>query len=335
MASPDRLLQLFHAYREQDDSSFRRAAEALISEEVMANHHALASQLQKALGPSRNGGKLTKLRQLRAEERTENGLLFFPRIGSEDMRVLFCPETKQQVHRVLEEHRQRLRLAEHGYLPKSKLLFWGPPGCGKTLSARFLSQQLGLPLGVLRLSAAVSYYLGETASRIQQAFDLAASRPMVLFLDEIDAIAKDRDEGNDIGELKRVVNSLLQAMDGFQSSHSVLLAASNHQYLLDDAAWRRFDAIIHFPLPGASERAKFLSNLLNGVVVSGSLASAIKATEGLSFADIEKAAVDAIKTMILSDRRELQASDVLDEVKAIKTTTAKARRRAPRMDIEL
>ena len=165
MANPDRLLQLFHAYREQNDTSFRRAAEALISEEVMANHHALASELQKALGPSRNGGaRMSRLRSLRSEQQATDGLLFFPRIGSENMAAsFFCPETEVQISRVLEEQRQRLKLAEHGYRPKSRILLWGPPGCGKTLAARYLAQQLGLPLAILRLSAAVSYYLGETA----------------------------------------------------------------------------------------------------------------------------------------------------------------------------
>jgi len=335
VANPDRLLQLFHAYREQNDSSFRRAAEALISEEVMANHHSLANELQKALGPARNGGgRISKLKPLHAESKASDALLFFPRIGAEDMRIVLCPETEAQISRVFEEQRQRLKLAEHGYRPKSRLLLWGAPGCGKTLCARYIAQQLGLPLGVLRLSAAVSFYLGETSSRIQQAFDTAESVPMVLFLDEIDAIAKNRDDSNDIGELKRVVNSLLQAMDAFQNPHSLLVAASNHQYLLDDAAWRRFDAIIHFPLPGVEERSRFIAFLLNGVRVSGSITPAVKASQDLSFADIEKAVIDAIKAMILADRRDLKTGDILAELKTIKITTAEARRRAPRLHFE-
>ena len=335
MPNPDRLLQLFHAYREQNDTSFRRAAEAIIAEEVMANHHTLASQLQKALGPSRNGnGKHHELRSLRAMNRPADDLLFFPPVGSEDMHVHLCPGTQAQITRVLDEHRNRLKLAEHGYRPKSRLLLWGAPGCGKSLTARYLAQQLGMPLGILRLSAAVSYYLGETSVRLQQAFDTAANTPMVLFLDEIDALAKNRDDDNDIGELKRVVNSLLQAMDGFGDTRSILVAASNHQHLLDDAAWRRFDAIIHFPLPGAAERSKFLNRLLNGARVTGSIVSAARAAKGLSFADIEKAVVEAMKTMILAGLSEISASNIAAEIRTVKTTTVEARRHAPRSDRE-
>lgn len=333
MPNPERLLQLFHAYREQNDTSFRRAAEAIIADEATANHHSLANQLQKALGPSRNGHKPHSLRPLHGERRSDD-LLFFPPVGTEDMHVLFSPETQAQITRILEEHRQRLRLAEHGFRPKSRLLLWGPPGCGKSLTARFLAQQLGMPLGVLRLSAAVSYYLGETSVRLQQAFDTAAATPMVLFFDEIDAVAKNRDDSNDIGELKRVVNSLLQAMDGFSSTRSILVAASNHQHLLDDAAWRRFDAIIHFPLPAAEERSKLLGRLLNGVRVSGPLTAAVRASKGLSFADIEKAVIEAVKTMILSDSSEINTHDVTAEIKTLKSATVRARRQAPGSDRE-
>jgi SpoVK/Ycf46/Vps4 family AAA+-type ATPase len=331
VANPDRLVQLFRAYRDQNDTSFRRAAEAIISEEVMANHHGLASELLKALGPTPNGGgRPNSLRPLHIDRGASESLLSFPRITPEEMRVVFCPDTERQVARVLEEYRQRLKLAEHGYRPKVRLLLWGPPGCGKTLTARYLAQQLGLRLGVVRLSATISMYLGETAARVQQAFDAAAETPMVLFFDEFDTVAKDRDDGNDVGELKRVVNSLLQALDGFEDARSLLVAASNHQYLLDDAAWRRFDAIIRFPLPGPGERAAFMARLLNGVNFSGSLAAAVKASEGLSFADVERSVTEAVKTMILAGRSEIKAGDVAAEVKALKSSLTEARRINPR-----
>ncbi len=332
VANTDRLLQLFHAYREQNDTLFRRAAEALIAEEVMANHHGEASELRKALGPSRNGGggRMNGLRPLHGDRAAAEGLLSFPRITPEEMRVIFLPETEKQVTRVLEEHRQRLKLAEHGFRPKTRLLLWGPPGCGKTLTARYLAQQLGLPLGIVRLSATISMYLGETSARIQAAFDAASHTPMVLFFDEADAVAKDRDDSNDVGELKRVVNSLLQAIDGFDDARSLVVAASNHQYLLDDAAWRRFDAIIQFPLPGPAERDTHMQRLLNGVKVSGSLAAAVKASDGLSFADVERAVTEAVKSMILSDQQEIRGTDLAAEVKSLKSTFTEAQHRIPR-----
>jgi AAA+ superfamily predicted ATPase len=134
-----------------------------------------------------------------------------------------------------------------------------------------LAHELGLPVGVVRLNAVISSFLGDTASHLHRVFNLANTTPMVLLLDEVDAVGKNRDDPNDVGELKRVVNSLLQAMDTFDSSKSIIIAASNHQYLLDPALWRRFDALIEFPLPGKTEREIYLQRLLNGVEFDGSL----------------------------------------------------------------
>jgi SpoVK/Ycf46/Vps4 family AAA+-type ATPase len=236
-------------------------------------------------------------------------------------------DTRSRIARVVEEQTNRLKLAEHGYLPKSRLLFWGPPGCGKTLAAHYLSYQLGLPLGVLRISATISSFLGETASRIQQAFDAARQSPMILLLDEVDAIAKDRDDENDVGELKRVVNSLLQALDSFRDGKSILVAASNHQYLLDSAVWRRFDTFIRFSLPGEAARAEFMAQLLSGVRLSGSLGAPTKASRRLSYAEIERAVTEAVKTMILTGRDELRSTEVTEELNSIRKLLSQARKR--------
>jgi SpoVK/Ycf46/Vps4 family AAA+-type ATPase len=135
---------------------------------------------------------------------------------------------------------------------------------------------------------------------------------MVLLLDEADAIAKDRDDRNDVGELKRVVNSLLQAMDTFQSADSIVIAASNHQYLLDEALWRRFDDVVVFPMPSGEQLKAMLHFLLNGVKVTGSLDSVVRKLSGLSFGQVEKGTVESIKTMILENRSELRAAELSD-----------------------
>lgn len=331
VATHDRLLQLFQAFREHNEPSFRRAAEAIISDELAANHHGQARELQQALGASRNGSNPANgFRAIPKDRRGSDDILFHPKPPSDPALIVLEAEAQRAISRVLDEHNHRLKLAAHGYQPKSKLLFWGPPGCGKTLAAHFVAQQLGLPLAVLRLSATVSSYLGETAARIQHAFDAATRSPMVLFFDEIEALAKDRDDENDVGELKRVVNTFLQAMDGFQNTKSLLVAASNHQYLLDTALWRRFDKVIQFPIPGAEVRESYLRRLLSGVHVTGSLGPAVRAAECLSFADIERAVTEAVKSMVLADRDDLKGSEIADEVKALKGAIANAKQRLPR-----
>lgn len=312
----ERLLALFRAFRERDDEAFHRAAEAIIADELTANHHAQARDLRKALTSNgaerplhRNGTGLTVLpKDRRYGEPLVN--VIEPRIDAS--RVILSQETRTQIDRVVEEHSQRLKLAKYGYLPKSKLLFWGPPGCGKTLTSHFIASTLGLPLGIVRLNTLITSFLGETASHIQRVFDLAQTTPMVLLLDEADAIAKDRDDRNDVGELKRVVNSLLQAMDTFQSADSIVIAASNHQYLLDEALWRRFDDVVVFPMPSGEQLKAMLHVLLNGVTVTGSLDSVVRKLSGLSFGQVEKGTVESIKTMILENRSELRASELSD-----------------------
>lgn len=325
----ERLITLFHAYRERNEDAFYRAAEAVIADEVAANHHAEARELRSAL---------RAVREERPSPRPANGLSILPkdRKNGESLvtlvephfdvnRVMLDRESRIQIDRVLAEHFQRGKLGASGYRPKSKLLFWGPPGCGKTLTAHLIASELQLPLGVVRLNSLITSFLGETASNIQRVFDLAQSTSMVLLIDEADAIAKDRDDSNDVGELKRVVNSLLQAMDTFTASGSIVIAASNHQYLLDDALWRRFDDVVFFPPPSPALVKKFLQDRLNGVKISGEFDMIVKSAASLSFAEIERGVVEAIKTMILSDRVEMRSADVAAQFKAHRNLLKRAR----------
>ena len=318
--------KLFQAFKDHDESAFYRTAEALIENELATNHHALASDLQKALGNrplkqiAQNGLKL-----LPKDRRSGEELVVLEESFIDSTQIVLNQITKAKIDRVLDEHRKRQQLAKYGYLPKTKLLFWGSPGCGKTFTAKYLAYELGLPIGVLRLSAVISSFLGDTASHLQRVFNLANTTPMVLLLDEVDAVGKNRDDPNDVGELKRVVNSLLQAMDSFDSSKSVVIAASNHQYLLDPALWRRFDDLIEFPAPNKAERDIYLQHLLNGVHFDGSLEYVAKNMNSLSYADIQHIIVEAIKTMILEGREKLQSQDISEQLKAFKKSTSEAK----------
>ncbi|MBD2600165.1 AAA family ATPase [Microcystis viridis] len=326
MIAEKQLKRLFQAFKERDDVAFYRAAESLIADELAANHHALAQELQQVLGKQplkqipQNG-----LRLLPKDRRSGEDLVILEESSIDSTQIVFNQETKAKIERVLDEHRQRQKLAKYGYLPKTKLLFWGPPGCGKTFTAKYLAYELGLPVGLLKLSAVISSFLGDTASHLQRVFNLANTTPMVLLLDEVDAVGKNRDDPNDVGELKRVVNSLLQAMDSFDSSKSIVIAASNHQYLLDPALWRRFDDLIEFSLPTKTERELYLQSLLNGVYFDGSLEYIAKNMSSLSYADIQRITIEAIKTMILEGREQLQSQDISEQLKAFKKASSEAR----------
>ncbi|MDQ5827071.1 MAG: ATP-binding protein [Chloroflexota bacterium] len=325
------LIKLFEAYREGDDPAFHKTAESIIAEELAANHQGFAKELKKAIGNGHSGkpARAGDLMVLPKDRRDGEELVRLQKSLVDSTKIILAKETGGKVKRALDEHRHRNQLAAYGYNPKSKLLFWGPPGCGKTYTAFYLAHELGLPMGVIRLNALVSSFLGDTAFHLQKIFDFASSTPMVLLLDEVDAIGKERDDRNEVGELKRVVNSLLQALDTFNQGTSIIIAASNHQYLLDEALWRRFDDVVNFPIPAEAERVVHLSRLLSGVDFAGSPRVLARKMEAFSFADINRVVGEAVKTMILEGRRQLTNKDVVGQIDSYKKGIAHAKAGPP------
>lgn len=199
---------------------------------------------------------------------------------------------------VRERHRQQ-ELILAGLSPSKSLLLKGPPGVGKTLAASWIARELGVPLLTLDLSAVMSSYLGRTGKNIRHVLEYAKSVQSVLLLDEIDAIAKRRDDAGELGELKRLVTVLLQEIDDWPE-HGVLLAATNHEELLDPAAFRRFDRIIDFPLPDMSERRALIEQLLVDANVDATILSLVSATlNKASFSDVARFVSHAHRQAVL------------------------------------
>jgi SpoVK/Ycf46/Vps4 family AAA+-type ATPase len=181
------------------------------------------------------------------------------------------------------------------------------------MTASLIASELQMPLGILNLPSIVSSLFGGTSTQLKSVFDLAESQRIVILLDEFDTLAKERDDDRDIGESKRIVNTLLQLMERFSSSRSVIIAATNHQYALDEAVWRRFDDVVHFPLPTEQQRQVLLRQLLSGVRYAGSVLDSSKAMQGLSHADISKITTEALRTMVLESRERLNLADIKAE----------------------
>lgn len=186
-------------------------------------------------------------------------------------------------------------LLREGLAPARMLLFCGQPGVGKTLAAHWIAQELKLPLLTLNLATVMSSYLGKTGNNLKAVFDHATSRPCVLLLDEFDAIAKRRDDDSDVGELKRLVNVLLQALDDWPAN-ALLVAATNHGDLLDPAVWRRFDHVLHFEPPSAELIARYLGDLPIADAACQALANLL---QGESFSTIGQLILAARKTVLL------------------------------------
>lgn len=223
-----------------------------------------------------------------------------------------------EINEFINGFERRAELQELNLDHYNKLLLYGKPGTGKTSLAQKISNELGLPLVTARLDALVSSLLGNTSKNIRKIFDYAQKQPCVLFLDEFDVIAKIRDDKNELGELKRVVNSLLQNIDTFDSD-SILIAATNHQFLLDPAVWRRFNKVIEMPLPSENIRKQLLIDYeieLNNDYSEDNkkLENLIKLTENLSPSEINTLLINVAKKAVLSGTSEILYTNLLYEI---------------------
>lgn len=231
MANGKILRQLIKAGATGDTTAFRQATEAVIQEERQKQHHLLANDLERILyGDLRQASPAAHGMRERIPTDQERGLpllvLRSPLRGLEE--VVLSGPNRQTIEDILEQNHRVDVLKSHGLRPTDKILFCGPPGCGKTLTAEVLATELSRPLALIRLDSLVSSYLGETAANLQKVFDFIDASPMVALFDEFDALGKERSDASEHGELKRVVNAVLQMLDSYQG-RSLVVAATNHE----------------------------------------------------------------------------------------------------------
>jgi len=303
MARGELLRNLFASYARHDDFDFRAVALQIIAEEQQRHNHALAKELLSMLeNPTPKKRPALTVAEPLPKSKERQTLLVDVRQPFRTMSdIILNSRTREQLARILEEYRKSEILRLHGLRPKTKLLFCGPPGCGKTLCAEVIAAEMQLSLLYTRFDAIISSYLGETATNLRQVFDYARSGSWVVLFDEFDAIGKSRGDPSEHGELKRVVNSFLQLLDGFEGT-SFVIAATNHERLLDKALWRRFDEILFFAKPDAKEIRELLTLKLKNFPQRNLNYSRLSSKlRGLSHADIEWVCLEAVKAAILRD----------------------------------
>ncbi|WP_234418660.1 AAA family ATPase [Dongshaea marina] len=231
------------------------------------------------------------------DSRLSLGDVLYPTV--DDSQIQLHKSVQEDINEFLRFIEKAPLLSEAGVGISPSMLIYGPPGCGKTKLAHNIAARLSLPLITARCDTLISSYLGSTAKNLRSLFDHAANRPCVLFLDEFDAFAKARDDKHELGELKRVVVSLLQNIDSLPEG-TILLAATNHEDLLDPAVWRRFAYRVKIPLPSREIREGLLSQFL-GDYCPSSLRKLIDVTDGMNGAVIQQACYAAVRNAVISE----------------------------------
>jgi len=312
MARSDLIKKLFRSYKGRNDPSFLEAARAIIDEERKKQHLSLANELQRIID---NGASSTSSERLHGlepvpKDADRGAPLLEIRDADRHLADLVLDDAQSAIlARVVDEFRHWEVLEANGLRSGNRLLFCGPPGCGKTASAEALSQELGVPLLIVRFDAVVSSLLGETAANLRKVFDYASRGSWVVLFDEFDAIGRSRDDATEHGELKRVVNSFLQMLDRF-NGRSLIVAATNFEQALDPALWRRFDEIIRFEKPTAAQVLSLLKLRLAHARVAASIVESMAAElHGMSHAEIERVCFDILKHAALKGLREITRAD--------------------------
>jgi SpoVK/Ycf46/Vps4 family AAA+-type ATPase len=314
MASGKILRQLIKAGSSGDVAVFKNLSEAIIREEREKQHHLLANDLEKILyGDLGQQSPVSNRFSDRVPTDQERNLPLLlvrePRRGIED--VVLSEENRSALEDILEQHQRMDVLKSYGLRPIDRILFYGPPGCGKTLTAEVLATELGRPLAVVRMDSVVSSYLGETAANLRKVFDFIDLAPMVALFDEFDALGKEREDSTEHGELKRVVNAVLQMLDAYQGK-SLIIAATNHERMLDSAIWRRFEEVILFNPPTRPELLQLLQMKLRGVRRDFEVADeqVFSLFVDMAHAEVERILRRAIKEMILKNQEFLQVRHI-------------------------
>jgi SpoVK/Ycf46/Vps4 family AAA+-type ATPase len=308
----DFIKRVVRAIADGSQGDLEQLAQRIVEAERRTGHAKLADQLEGILrrphgagnghAPANDNGR--SLKELPLSRRHGESLATLIPRESLEHHMILPTATEERFARIECEYAARERLGAYGLRPRKTVLLYGPPGCGKSLGAKRLAWNTGLPLMKVRFDVLISSYFGESAINLRSIFIAAKERPCVLLLDECDFIARSRVNSKDIGEASRIVNALLQLMEEYDAP-GLLIATTNIESSLDHALFRRFDEVFQVPLPGPEEVEKLLRMTLSAVQLAEPITWKKFAEQltGSSAAMVVKAAQDAAKTAVLSGQK--------------------------------
>ncbi len=321
MPSANQVKALISSHADGDEQRFYSIAMQVAAQAARQGHGRFAQELRdlidrsKAVAARPNVGQQVRPVPMVQPRGELAGLLTaaYPKARLSDMAL--DAQTRARIERVLAEQRDRVHIKSHGLVPIRRLLLVGAPGTGKTMTASVLAGELGLPLFSIQLHGLITKYLGETAGKLRLVFDAMQETRAVYLFDEFDALGSDRASKNEVGEIRRVLNSFLQFLE-HDLSDSIVVAATNHPALLDRALLRRFDAVIEYGIP-TREVAKAVLRARLALLKTPRLTwkSVLDSAKGLSQAELTKACEHAAKNAIMARRTILTTAELVSALR--------------------
>jgi SpoVK/Ycf46/Vps4 family AAA+-type ATPase len=286
----------------------------IVDEEKKQGHGRVARELEQILTskqPPKSAQPMGTLQRLPTSRRDSAPLMQEIPVDKLRHHMVLPDSVERRFHRIEKEFAARTRLAKHGLKPRHRILLYGPPGCGKSLGAERLAWNTGLPLRKVRFDTLLSSYFGETMANLRKVFDAAQASPCALFLDECDSLARSRTERNDVGEVTRITNALLEMLEDYKGD-GLVIAATNLESALDTALFRRFDEVLKVPLPGIEEICRLLTTTLSPMETDANIGwrEIARAMDGMSGSEVVHIAQNAAKHSVLEGRRSVGEADI-------------------------
>jgi len=308
MATAEQLKSLIKSHFSNEHERFFTIALQLAAYEAKKGHTALAHSIRELIDLERKKGgpKILRFPQ------DLKGLVLPEKPETSKNELVINSELKERINLVIQEYKQQAKLKSFGLTHRKKILLIGPPGTGKTMTAKVLAYELHLPLYIIQVDKLVTKFMGETSAKLRQIFDLIEKEHGVYLFDEFDAIGGERSLDNDVGEMRRVLNSFLQFIE-LDSSDSVIVAATNNPKLLDKALFRRFDDVLYYDYPNEEEVKKLILNTLSNFKPSKiEWKPILNKTKSLSHAEIVLGCTDAIKKSILGNKKKTTTKVIVE-----------------------